>query len=356
MDDRSLTALLSQTLIAYTIEFDNQFEAEVPHRISLGESSPSKKPYLVSLAMWANFLSLVDEDGITVAEFRHRTGFTAAQASQWITRMTKWWGYLTVAHASHDAVIAWTEGGLRARRTWVGLHDRIENRWRERFGSARITRLRDALSPFFAGERLTAYLPVAGYGLMTGPIQRRSISEGTPAITMLLSNVLLAFAVEAEKQSDIAFAVYANVVRLLSEEPERVSELPRRSGLSNEAIAMALSFLEKREYCARSSENRSKVVRLTDKGRRASVAYDANVASIEDRWRERYGIRALLDLRDASSSIVDDERFVEAIASTTAGWRTTPPYQSQTLIFCRDPAKLPRYPAVLHRGGWPDGS
>ena len=39
------------------------------------------------------------------------------------------------------------------------------------------------------------------------------------------------------------------------------------------------------------------------------------------------------------------------------GWRASKPYLEHTKAVLDDPTgRLPAYPMVLHRGGWPDGS
>src|ERR1035438_7118872 len=67
-----LPALLSQVLVAFTIEFDNEFERRSPHRTTVAgkKSSAQSSPWLTSMVMWANLIRLVPEDGITVGELR----------------------------------------------------------------------------------------------------------------------------------------------------------------------------------------------------------------------------------------------------------------------------------------------
>jgi hypothetical protein len=55
----SLPTLLSLLLVAFTIELDNEFEQQLPHRTARGPAARSGQgPWLVSMAMWANFLGL----------------------------------------------------------------------------------------------------------------------------------------------------------------------------------------------------------------------------------------------------------------------------------------------------------
>jgi hypothetical protein len=64
-----LTAPLSQLLVAFTIEADNELEHQLPHRTTRGPAAGSRRgPWLVSLVMWSNFLRFVSEDGVPVRE------------------------------------------------------------------------------------------------------------------------------------------------------------------------------------------------------------------------------------------------------------------------------------------------
>jgi len=73
-----LSGLLSQVLVAFTIECDNEFERQMPHRTSNYGSTAGRGagPWLVSVAMWWTCMRFVGADGITVAELtrRARTG------------------------------------------------------------------------------------------------------------------------------------------------------------------------------------------------------------------------------------------------------------------------------------------
>ncbi|MBW3588674.1 MAG: hypothetical protein KY429_04580 [Actinobacteria bacterium] len=60
MTGPSLATLLSQVLIAFTIEHDNEFERQMM-------ASPYR-PILVSMVMWSNFMRFVPAEGISVRD------------------------------------------------------------------------------------------------------------------------------------------------------------------------------------------------------------------------------------------------------------------------------------------------
>jgi hypothetical protein len=65
-----LSGLLSQVLVAFTIECDNEFERQLPHRTSNYGSTAGRGagPWPVSMAMWWTCMRFVGQDGVTVAE------------------------------------------------------------------------------------------------------------------------------------------------------------------------------------------------------------------------------------------------------------------------------------------------
>ena len=181
MDGRlPLPTLLSHALVAFTIEFDNEFEHQVPHRTTNHGSTTHSRPvpWLVSRVMWSNFMRFVDEEGITVRELQQRLQMTAKNMRIWLTRMGEWWGYIVV---EPNAMVHPTPGGRKAIEIWRTLESLIERRWRERFGKNLIDHLRESLATILSriGIALPDGLPILGYGLFTsGPEDSRPRGDG----------------------------------------------------------------------------------------------------------------------------------------------------------------------------------
>jgi hypothetical protein len=108
-----LSALLSHALVAFTIEFDNEFEHRVPHRTTnYGSTGSDSSPWLVSMVMWLKFMRFVPVDGTTVRELERLTRSTDKEMRIWLTRLGKWWGYIIVepnaaASPSSRSVLDW---------------------------------------------------------------------------------------------------------------------------------------------------------------------------------------------------------------------------------------------------------
>jgi DNA-binding MarR family transcriptional regulator len=331
-----LPTLLSHALVAFTIELDDEFEQRLPHRTSRGPAAGARGPWLVSLAMWSNFMRFVDADGVSVAELRARTGMPRETLASTLARMGKWWGYVTVSRA---AVARPTAAGLRAQALWCDLLPEIEARWRERFGEQRIGALRESLAPVADDLALPRYLPVGGATLEPRP----EAADEPLELPALLSRALLAFALDVEREVKIPLAIGANTLRVLDETGVRVRDLPRLTGVAKEAVSVQVGFLE-RHACATVEPDpaaaRGKVVRLTAKGRRAQDKTRRTVSAVEERWRARFGAEAIDALRAAlSPPFCAPEPHPD-------GWRASLPR----------PATLPHHPVVSHRGGYPDGS
>ncbi len=339
-----LSTLLSQALVAFTIELDNEFERQVPHRTSNFKSRDG--PWLVSVVMWWNCMRFVGEEGIRVGELER-----LARTKTNLNGMERW-GYITIeAGPRSGQLIRATPKGWKAQEVWRRLIGEIERRWQARFADELIHQLRESLGALVSqlGGDLPDCLPILGYGLFSRPLpshDRKGVGAFDLPLPALLSRTLLAFAIEFERESDLSLAISANVLRVLNEKGVRVRDLPLLTGVSKEAISMALGFLRKKGIAVIEPDpagSRAKMARLTATGRAAQDAYLQLIEIVEERWKTRFGgeiIRALLNVLER---VVSDPAAIEPYAE---GWRAQVP----------KPGTLPHYPTVLHRGGFPDGS
>ena len=332
-----LPTLLSQVLVAFTIEFDNEFERQMPHRTTMLRGGG---PWLVSMVMWSNFMQFVGEEGVTVGELQR----LACVPKPSLSGMERW-GYVTLEPKKLRSqwVIRATANGRVAQQVWRPLFGVIEMRWEERFGKERIDKLRESLSALVSqlDVELPDYLPVLGFGFCTEVLSRKRlvpavVESGLPA---LLSKVLLAFTLDFEREFELSLAMCANILRVLDEAGVRARDLPRLAGVSKEAIKVALGFLTKRRFIVVED-----LVRLTPKGRLAQDAYRKRLGVTEELWRARFG-NYLGKLRASLEPLLGEPLFL-GLTPHAEGWRASAP----------KPETLPHYPMVLHRGGYPDGT
>lgn len=363
-----LATLLSHALVAFMIEFDNEAEHRMPHRTTQRTSSMLLSgPWLVSMVMWANCLHWVEEGGIAVREVER----LARTKTNWHGMQR--WGYIRIAPDPNDSrprppardwVVRATPGGRNARDVGRPLFAEIEKRWRERFGKREIERLRDSLWAVARQieKALPDCLPILGYGLFSGERNGVTLASAEPADTdgselplfALLSRVLLAFAIDFERGSELSLAISANLLRVLNEKGVRVRDLPRLTGVSKESLSMAMGILRKKRFAAIGAEeagSRVKVARLTAKGKEAQDACRKLLAEIEKHWQARFGEKAIAALRESLQRLAG-----EGGAQTSPLFRGLEPYPDGWRALKPKPETLPHYPMVLHRGGFPDGS
>jgi DNA-binding MarR family transcriptional regulator len=340
----SLPRALSQALIAFTIEFDNEFEHRIEHHTG---NKPGSGVWLTSMVMWSNFMRVIPADGVALQ---------AVAANGRITNLggLQRWGYISIDPA--DQTVRLKPGGRRAQQVWRPLAGEIEQRWRERFGDAAIDELRRALSSV-ADSALPAYLPVLRYadGMRAGHV-RGAPGAVAEDLAALLSQPLLSFTLEYEDESDLSLAMSADVVRVLSADGVPVRDLPALSGVSKEAITAAVGFLQGNGYALvePESDSRAKLVRLTERGLAAQAQHARLAKAVERRWRKRLAG----DFDRLSKALISGRQLALGLRPYPDGWRAARnPYRARTQAVLADPASaLPRYPMVLHRGGYPDGS
>jgi hypothetical protein len=181
-----------------------------------------------------------------------------------------------------------------------------------------------------AHSGLPQYLPVVNYANGMRTVVPPTKRDTEPDLAALLSQVLLGFTLEFERDSVVSLPIGANVVRLLDDSGVPLRDLPARSGVSKEAIAASVGFLERHGHVVRADRR----VLLTPEGQRAQQKDRQLLDRLEQQWQGT-------DLRAALEPLAG-----QPIPSYPDGWRAT----------IRRPATLPHHPMVLHRGGFPDGS
>ena len=364
-----LSALLSQALVAFTVEADNETEHRLPHRTTdygLTPAASAGGPWLTSLLMYANCLRHLPDAGVTIAELlgRARTGTN-------LDGMRRW-RYVTFdpdpapgRRPRPDTLIRPTAWGIEARDTWGVVTEEVESRWRDRLGAGAFGALRAALVGVteLLDPLLPDCLPILGYGLFTRREGAGEQDTGRPAapadsspftdlpLWALLARPLRAFADQYEAEPGPSLAISANILRVLTEAGVRTRDIPALGGVSKESVAMAMGALRKLGGVAEGPDpagGRFKVTRLTARGVVLRDEYPALAADVERDWRGRFGEATVTALREALEPLAagDPPLLFSGLEPYPDNWRARVPA----------PATLPHYPMTLHRGGFPDGS
>jgi DNA-binding MarR family transcriptional regulator len=360
-----LATLLSQALVAYTIEFDNEFERQSPHRTARFGSSGGGGPWLVSMVMWFNCMCHVGEAPITVAELWRR-----ARTRTNLAGMHRW-RYIDVDASPDDIRTKPPESDLLVRATHTGrlaqqvlrpLARDIETRWEERWGTDQVEALRVLLRAVVSRCELDLpdCLPILQHGLWTAGPARPAFSpraEGSDdadalALSSLLSRALLMIAINFEARSKVSLAIHADLLRVLGNEPIPVRDLPRLAGVSKEAISMALGFVVKRGLADLEPNPNGKPgneARLTTQGLIEQELHGRLLRNVEEQWDTQFGAAVTGALRGSLESLGGSARG-------SGWWQGMPPFPAGWRAKVPRPETLPHFPMVLHRGGYPDGS
>ena len=324
-----LPTLLSQLLVAFTVELDNEFERR------MGEAAyPGAR---LSLVVWANLMRFLVDGPVAVAEFATNARFPQEHVKAGLGCLERWGfvtlestnagelssppGKLRVSRGKRDG---WGSGrgirgdwrvvptvkGLRAIAIWAPLEAEIERRWRERFGADALAKLCGSLQAVV--EQFEVELP---HGLPVGilvpqehdfpPRADRSaeVLSGGLSLSALLSQALFAFANDFDREAGVSLGLCANAIRVLGGEPVREAEIPRLTGCSPETSGIGWQLRPYIVVEADPEATRGKVVRLSPLGLEVQQKYHLLVEAIELEWQDRYGKRAVGNLRKALEAI-----------------------------------------------------
>lgn len=361
-----ISTLLSRHLVAFTIEMDNEYEHLTIHRTTLRHARASQRcPWLTSFAMYSNCLQFLGDAAIPLRDIERR-----ARTSTNVEGMRRW-GYIKLSpppdrpgskRPGADWLMELSPVGRASQESWRPLPQLIEQRWRDRYGAEKVKSLRTALWQVNQSFDVAYpdFLPILGYGLFTrgrGPGDERPMPPLSDAplpadapLTALLCRLLCGFAYDFERDSAISLAISANLLRTLDVVGVSNRNLPARTGVSKESIAMAMGILQKANLVEIGREA-GKLIRLTPKGLAAQQNAFDRIAHVEQRWVQHFGKQPLHRLRQALERLGGDSG-----QGSSLGFDGLKPYPDNWRASTPQLPTLPHFPMVLHRGGYPDGS
>lgn len=361
-----LSTKLSFALVAFTIECDNEFERALLGGRRFDAWKANKPPvFLISLAMWANYLRHLAQGPIAAHELAALAGgdddIVIARGFTGLRR----WRYVTVqpAHSSgkrRDALVQLTAAGQRCARLWQPLPAAIEGRWRARFGESVVDELRQQLAAavaHFGGGRLWCLPIISSRREMFSPTAPGTEAGDSPnkrPLVALLSQTLLAFTLAFEQGASLPLPIVADALRALDPTGVPLRDLPTQAGISAAATAQSLTLLQRRglaEVVPAAGSRQGRQVRLTAEGVAARRTGQRRIASVERNWQQQLGATVLAALHDALDAVIGSgdpatAPLATALAAPAGIWRSALPM----------PKTLPHHPIPLDRGGWLDGA
>jgi DNA-binding MarR family transcriptional regulator len=317
------------------------------------------------MAMWLRFMQYIPTEGITVADLQSRLAISNKGLQTWLTRLGKWWRYLTIVdpgpaasakRIGSQALVGLTAGGRKAIEVWRTLMPIVEARWRERFGGPTVGALEEALRK--VARRLDpaapAHFAVLEYDDQKSRAARVRLAARELALPELLAKILVALASEFDAESVAPLAVCANVLRVTPDAGIRVRDFARLTGLAPVGVADAVRPLARAHLGAVRSDpsgGRSRILTITPQARLARDSYVSLLSRIENDWKNRFGEDTVHRLRTTLDAIVRGRDgapspLLRGLTPYPDGWRAhLPPLEG-----------LPHFPMESHRGGFPDGS
>ncbi len=262
--------------------------------------------HMPSLDLWANFLRVLDREGVDCKELPALLRLSKrAVRTRITTAARRGWAEERKSGRGHAAVLLTARAATVAAR-WKSLQDDGEERWRAQAGADRARTLRVCL------EDLVARLPSehphypAGYGpadaTITGgngqdwkavPRSDGDTVTGLP-LSALVSQALVAFAMRYEDRALVALSLSMNVIQRIPSEGRAVREL---------GDSVGVSALARHGFLRVSGAGGSETVSLTAKGTAVKNAYEERVEAVEGEWRRHFGEARITALRRALEDV-----------------------------------------------------
>ena len=308
--ERFLSALLSQVLVAFTLEVDDEFELRMRDAGHPGIS--------LSLNLWANLIRFIGDEGITVRDLAAAALATESCIKFQLGCLERW--RLATLHSSPNGdrmerregwgsgrgirgtwTVRLTARGMAANSVWPELPGIVESRWEIRYGGDEIANLRQLLQQFVDTREveLPRFLPFLSFDRTTFPNRFGSGRSETDDLSSLLSRILIIFRLEFEQQSKLPLELCANTLRILGSEPIKEAEIPRLTGGSPEVMGIGWQTKPYVVVTPDPSAKRGKVVSLSAQGVQAKKAYEELNERIERGWELRFGTQTIQLLRES---------------------------------------------------------
>ena len=208
----------------------------------------------------------------------------------------------------------------------------------------------------------------------------RSTPDAVPLpLPALLSQLLLAFTMEFQRESRVPLWLCANTLRVLSDQSIPESEIPHLTGCSPETSGVGWQIKPFIVVESAPPPRRGKLVRLSPVGLLARENYYNVTSAVEKRWETHFGKQKIRRLRESLSDLfvprggerlLIAEGFISPEGTVRSGTQAPALGRhdvgaaakqrmrdrvAQTALFIRDPVgALPHYPLWdMNRGFGP---
>ncbi len=250
------------------------------------------KPPIPSLDLWANLLRAVDPTGIDrrdlpsilrLSKRAVRTRVSTAVRHGWVEELKD---------DRNEGTVRLMPRGADVVAQWKDLQRTAEHTWQVRAGLHVSASLRTALEDLVASFPLEHPHYPASYGPADASITGGNGVEWKPVyrvgtdtvsdlpLSALLSQAMVAFAMQYEELSPVALSLSTTVIRQIPSEGLPLRELGRSPGLS---------ALIRHGFVQASAPGGREIAYLTMPGLEVQRAHEERIHSVETSWRQQYG-------------------------------------------------------------------
>lgn len=291
-----LHALLAHALLDFNRDFERRASDVDEH---------------TSLLVWADFLRVVGDDGVSVFDLPATARISRRAAQAWLRRSpTNRWVEVT-AEAPRVKIARLTDAGRRTRDNCEAIARATEQAWRAKVGEAEAKDARTALEdlvsrldlelshypitygagdwsalggPWVAAKPGPPRIPAHGADWVPVVRGEGDTVSGLP-LTALLSQALMAFLVDYEDRMPFPMATAALLAHAMPAGAVPLADVPPVLALDG----AGKSGLERHGIVKVTGRGHQRVARLTPIGVQIRDAYEPTVDDVERSWRTRYG-------------------------------------------------------------------
>lgn len=268
-------------------------------------------PGMPSLDLWANLLRVMDEVG-TDEKVLPSILCLSRRAVKTRLALAVRGGWAAEFRDQGRTRVRLTARGSEAARRCPLLQEHAEKQRQTELGVNETARLRASLMRIVAAFPLEHPHYPASYGAadasFTGgngkdwiPVKRMVGSAVTSLpLSALVSQAIVAFAIDYEKISPVAFSLSTEIIRQIPAEGRSLREL---------ANSVGISALVRHGFLSVHGPRRKGIAFLTSKGIAVRDGYDQRVETVERAWCDRFGNESVAALR----------RSLEEVTSAACG-------------------------------------
>lgn len=261
-----------------------------------------------SLDGWANLLRVLNSGGVDRRELPRLTRLSKRALQGRVSAAARRGWAEELASGRGRGIIRLTGKGADVAARWEPLQQAAEEEWREQVGADRAAALRSALGAVVAALPLEHPHYPASYGTVDAsicggpgrdwrPVPRQgSDTVAGLSVCALLSQAVVAFALEYEELSPVALSVSASILRRVP---------PGGRAARDIGVPRHLPTMERHGFVRIDGDGDDAIVFLTRKGRAVSDAYTDRVEAVEQAWRERSGGETVSRLRQVLETVAD---------------------------------------------------